>query len=42
MALFYIISLEALTVGKIASAELEKYRLLYPDKLVIKSVDVGY
>jgi hypothetical protein len=40
MAPSYAKSLEASTTDKIASAELERFRLLHPDKLVIESVDV--
>jgi cytochrome-b5 reductase len=41
MAPSYTTSLEASTADKIASAELERFRLLHPDNLVIESVDVG-
>jgi hypothetical protein len=41
MAPSYATSLEASTADKIASAELESFRLLHPDKLVIESVEVG-
>jgi hypothetical protein len=41
MAPFYATSLEAFTADELASAELERFHLLHPDKLVIESVDVG-
>jgi hypothetical protein len=41
MAPSYATSLKASTVHKIASTELKRFRLLYLDKLVIESMDVG-